>query len=79
MSKSKKYTDRFVDRDYMDGNYEVKKTVSNDRRKDKRIDRALRTKNVEVLVEMQDEGLDPIDYEYNEEYEIAELMRMRGR
>lgn len=37
----------------MDGDYETKKTV-NDRRKEKRFDRALRTKNIDVLLDMEE-------------------------
>jgi hypothetical protein len=45
------------------------------KKKEKRVDRALKTKNIDALVEIEDEGIDPIDYEYNEEYDIEMVMR----
>ena len=53
MSKSKQKRFNVIDREYMDGDYETKKTV-NDRRKEKRFDRALRTKNIDVLLDMEE-------------------------
>lgn len=59
MSKSKhKYRE---DATYDDGVEERK--PSNNRHKEKRLDRALRTKNISELIELDDEGLDPIDIE----------------
>lgn len=34
-----------------------------DKRKQKRVERALRIKDISTLVEMENEGTDPIDYE----------------
>jgi len=53
MSKSRQKKFNVIDREYMDGDYETKKTV-NDRRKEKRFDRALRTKNIDVLLDMEE-------------------------
>lgn len=59
MSKSKntKYNDRRLDREYMDGEVDYRKQP---RKKDKRIERALRTMDIEQLV--QEDGIDPDDY-----------------
>ena len=64
MSKSKnnKYNSRYADQDYIDGNVDTRRVV-NDRRKDKRVERALKTKNIDILIEIDNEGIDPIDYE----------------
>jgi len=53
MSKSRQKKFNVIDREYMDGDYETKKTV-NDRRKEKRFDRALKTKNIDVLLDMEE-------------------------
>jgi hypothetical protein len=53
MSKSRQKKFNVIDREYMDGDYENKKTV-NDRRKEKRFDRALKTKNIDVLLDMEE-------------------------
>ena len=74
MSKSKntKYNDRRLDREYMDGEVNYRKQPP---KKDKRIERALRTMNIEELV--QEEGLDPEWYDYVVEEELEELMEKR--
>lgn len=77
MSKSKKNY-RAIERNYYDGDTDTRYMKNNfTKKKEKRVDRALRTKNIDVLVEIEDEGIDLIDYEYNEEYDIA--MAMRGK
>jgi vacuolar-type H+-ATPase subunit F/Vma7 len=79
MSKSKKNY-RAIERDYYDGEEVNVRYLKNNmnKKKEKRVDRALRTKNVDALVEIEDEGLDPIDYEYNEEYDLEMLIRERN-
>jgi hypothetical protein len=74
MSKSKntKYNDRRLDREYMDGEVDYRKQP---RKKDKRIERALRTMNIEELVE--EEGFDPEWYDYIVEEELEQLMEKR--
>ena len=72
MSKSKKYNDRYADREYMDGGKynDIDRVANQARLKEKRLHRALKTKNVELLVDMENEGGDPIDYETNLNNEI---------
>lgn len=53
MSKTKQKRFNVIDREYMDGDYETKKKV-NDRHKEKRFDRALKTKNIDVLLDMEE-------------------------
>ena len=65
-SKHSKNNDRFADREYMDG-YGVTK----------RIEHLLRTKSIENLVEEEDEGLDPIDYDYLEQLELEDHLAGR--
>jgi hypothetical protein len=75
MSKSKKNY-RAIERDYYDGDNDTRYMKNNfTKKKEKRVDRALKTKNIDDLVEIEDEGTDPIDYEYNEEYDIEMVMR----
>jgi hypothetical protein len=80
MSKSKKYNDRYVDREYMDGGRynDVDRVANQARLKEKRLNRALKTKNVDLLVDMEDEGLDHIDYEYDLEDNI-EYMKVQWK
>lgn len=74
-SKHSKNNDRFADREYMDG-YGVTKSTK-DNRKEKRIEHLLRTKSIENLVEEEDEGLDPIDYDYLEQLELEDHLAGR--
>jgi hypothetical protein len=66
MSKSKntKHNNRFIDREYMDGDSDnLRRERSNKR--DKRLSRAIKTKNIDQLVELE---------EYNEEqYSYANI------
>ena len=78
MSKSKKNY-RAIERDYYDGDDDTRYMKSNfSKKKEKRVDRALKTKNIDALVDIEDEGMDPIDYEYNEEYDIEMAIRERN-
>lgn len=61
-SKNSKYYNYHLDREYDDGEYETR--PNRNRSKEKRFDRALRTKNIQDLVNIEDDGLDPDDYEY---------------
>jgi hypothetical protein len=49
------------DRDYMEDEYFVDTRKSKDKRKERRFDRALRTRDISALTE--EEGLDPMDVE----------------
>jgi hypothetical protein len=62
MSKSNKHKYKVED-DFDDDGYVVK--PNGNRHKQKRIDRALKTKNIDELMNIDDEGLDPIDIEYD--------------
>jgi len=57
MSKTKH---KFHADDDGDGVVQTRKPGSN-RIKDKRLDRALKTKNIDELIDLDDEGLDPED------------------
>lgn len=39
-----------------------------DKRKEKRVDRALKTKDIDYLLHSDDDGIDPEDDEYNQEF-----------
>ena len=45
--------------------------------KERRVERALRTKDISSLTVYEDEGLDPDDFDYMEELEIQELFQKR--
>lgn len=75
-SKHSKHNDRYADREYMDG-YGVKKS-NKESRKEKRVEYLLRTKNIDNLIEEEDEGLDPMDYDYLEELELLDLLDEKG-
>jgi len=60
----------------MDG-YGVKKS-NKESRKEKRVEYLLRTKNIDNLIEEEDEGLDPMDYDYLEELELLDLLDEKG-
>lgn len=61
-SKNSKYYNYHLDKEYDD--VEVYETRSNrDRFKEKRFDRALKTKNIHELIEFDNEGHDPIDFD----------------
>ena len=61
--KSKLYNQsRKEERDYTDGHEERSRGL-NDRRKEKRFERALRVKSIEELEDLEDDGIDPDDYE----------------
>ena len=70
MSKSKhnKYNDRRLDREYMDGEVDYRKMMP---KKNKRIERALRTMDVEELT--VEEGIDPDDYANWLDEELLEM------
>lgn len=57
MSKSKnsKYHNNYRDRDYEDGDETYNFRANKDRFKERRIDRALRTKNIQDLMELDDD------------------------
>jgi len=60
----------------MDG-YGVTKR-NKESRKEKRVEYLLRTKNIDNLIEEEDEGLDPMDYDYLEELELLDLLDEKG-
>lgn len=45
--------------------------------KERRVERALRTKDISSLTVYEDEGLDPDDFDYMEELEAQELYQKR--
>jgi hypothetical protein len=49
------------DRDYMEDEYFIDSRKNKDKRKERRFDRALRTRDISALTE--EEGLDPMDVE----------------
>jgi hypothetical protein len=71
MGKSKhiKNHDYYADREYMDGGRynDVDRMANIARLKEKKIERAVKTKNIDVLIDMDNEGLDPTDYEYSQQ------------
>lgn len=80
MSKSKQKRFNVVDREYMDGGKynDVDRVANQARLKQKKMNRALKTKNVELLIDMEDEGLDPIDYE-NDVDDNLEYMKVQWK
>jgi len=74
-SKNSKYYNYHLDREYDDGEYENR--PNRNRSKEKRFDRALRTKNIDALVSMEDEGLDPEDFDFDMELELQHLTEER--
>jgi hypothetical protein len=80
MSKSKQKRFNVVDREYMDGGKynDVDRVANQARFKQKKMNRALKTKNVELLIDMEDEGLDPIDYE-NDVDDNLEYMKVQWK
>lgn len=66
-SKNNKYYNYHLDRDYDDGEYDNRS--NRNRSKEKRFDRALRTKNIQDLVDIEDDGIDPDEYEFMKELE----------
>ena len=66
MSKSKntKHNSRYIDRDYIDGDDNYRQERNNNKR-DKRLSRAIKTKNIDQLLELE---------EFNEEqYSYANI------
>lgn len=76
-SKSSKYYNNYLDREYEEGD-EFETRDARNRSKEKRFERALRTKNIDDLVSMEDEGLDPEDFDYIMELEMEELIEGRN-
>jgi len=74
-SKNSKYYNYHLDREYDDGDYDTRS--NRNRSKEKRLDRALRTKNIQDLVNIEDEGLDPEDFDFDMELEIQHLIEER--
>lgn len=70
MSKSKNKNYKIEDSKYQDGYHvDKRKTATIDKRKDRRFERALRTKNADALIEEdEDEGMSLFD-EWNDLYE----------
>lgn len=72
MSKSKAKSYRAQDRDYWDGMETDLRHVREEknRRREKRVQNALRSKNVAALVDIDEEGMiDPIDYDMGDIYD----------
>jgi hypothetical protein len=60
-SRHNKYNSRHLDKEYMDGNdYDARKEVTNKRYK--RVDRALKTRNIDQLVELNEYDEDQYNY-----------------
>ena len=76
-SKNSKYYNNYLDREYEEGD-EFESRAARNRSKEKRFERALRTKNVDDLVNMENEGLDPEDFDYIMELEMEELIEGRN-
>jgi hypothetical protein len=74
---SKQQIKKFRKNDYSyDDEEEYSDNRSNylDKKKQKRVDRALRTKDIDALLENEENGLTPEDYDYIVENEIEDLM-----
>ena len=82
MGKSKhiKNHDYYADREYMDGGRynDVDRMANTARLKEKKIGRALKTKDIDILIDMDNEGLDPIGYEEDEQDNL-EFMKVQWK
>jgi hypothetical protein len=76
-SKNSKYYNYHLDREYEEGD-EFESRGARNRSKEKRFERALRTKNIDDLVSMEDEGLDPEDFDFDMELELQHLIEGRN-
>ena len=76
MSKTKRnFSFRYEDRKYYDGEETTISKLKSEKSKNrmKRIQQAIKTKNVDRLLEIDNEGIDPIDYEHNLEDSIEHM------
>jgi hypothetical protein len=53
---------------------DLSRVISNARIKDKKVSRAIKTNNIEEMIEIEDPGIDPIDYDMYEQWNEADLM-----
>lgn len=53
---------------YDDEEYTPKPKLKEDRRKVKRVERALKTKDIDYLMAADDDGIDPDEDDYNQEF-----------
>jgi len=61
---------RVMDYKYMDGGKygDLSRSINNSRIKDKKVNRAIKMNNIQEMIEIEDPGLDPIDYDMYEQY-----------
>jgi hypothetical protein len=47
---------------------DLSRSINNSRIKDKKVNRAIKMNNIQEMIEIEDPGLDPIDYDMYEQY-----------